>query len=87
MSTAICPACGRANPDSHRFCSQCGAMLSGQAAGAEKQGDEELRKVTVIFSDLSGFAARGSEPETCHFSLAQHAALTPKRVTPEELDH
>jgi class 3 adenylate cyclase/tetratricopeptide (TPR) repeat protein len=32
-------------------------MLPGQAAGDEKQGDEELRKVTVIFSDLSGYTS------------------------------
>jgi class 3 adenylate cyclase len=32
-------------------------MLPGQAAGAEKHGDEELRKVTVIFSDICGYAA------------------------------
>ncbi len=32
-------------------------MLSGQVIRAETQGDEELRKVTVIFSDLSGYTA------------------------------
>ena len=57
MSTLICPACGSANSDSHRFCSQCGGILSGQAVGSEEQGNEDLRKVTAIFSDLSGYTA------------------------------
>jgi class 3 adenylate cyclase/tetratricopeptide (TPR) repeat protein len=57
MSTVNCPACGGANPDSHRFCSQCGAMLPEQAVGVEKEDSEELRKVTAIFSDLSGYTA------------------------------
>jgi class 3 adenylate cyclase len=57
MSTVNCPACGSANPNSPRFCSHCGAVLPGRTAGVEKQAEEEPRKVTVVFSDISGYTA------------------------------
>ncbi len=57
MPVINCPACGSTNPDSHRFCSIAEAMLPGWASGAEKQAEEELRKVTVLFSDISGYTA------------------------------
>lgn len=47
-----CDNCGFENPDGARFCNQCGSTLSAST------GDRgELRQITVIFSDLSGFTA------------------------------
>ncbi len=50
-----CARCGQANPDEARFCSQCGAPVSGDSpvpAAARKV-------VTILFADVTGFTALG----------------------------
>lgn len=48
---AACPACSAANEPGAAFCGECGAAL---AAEVPKPAGE-LRQVTVLFADLSGF--------------------------------
>ncbi len=67
---AICPACGRENPEGFRFCGFCTAPLSGSPAGGR-----ELRKtVTVVFCDVVGSTALGEtvDPETLRVMLARY---------------
>ncbi len=51
-----CPACSRDIPETSKFCPECGTVLSHYPGAVLAQG-EELRQVTVIFSDLSGYTA------------------------------
>src|SRR5919201_685763 len=52
-----CPTCGRANPDGFKFCGECGAPLTGQAAPGR-----ELRKlVTAVFCDITGSTSLGEQ--------------------------
>jgi class 3 adenylate cyclase len=53
-----CPACGTANPDTQKFCGECGAKLPTQAAG-----EEQRKTVTVLFSDVTGSTALGEQLE------------------------
>lgn len=46
-----CPSCGFANPDSHKFCSECGAPTGRPHHEAER------RALTVMFCDLAGSTA------------------------------
>ena len=57
---AVCPACGTENPESSKFCNECGAPL-GEAPSAL----EERKVVTVLFCDLVGFTAASehADPE------------------------
>ncbi|MCT8974760.1 adenylate/guanylate cyclase domain-containing protein [Microbaculum marinisediminis] len=50
---ASCPACGAPVEPGDRFCGACGGVLPDVAAAAAPAG--EMRPVTVLFSDLSGF--------------------------------
>jgi class 3 adenylate cyclase/tetratricopeptide (TPR) repeat protein len=52
-----CPTCGADIPDTSKFCSECGAMMAGQPAGAPDGKSEDLRIITAVFSDLSGYTA------------------------------
>lgn len=47
-----CASCQSLNPDSHRFCSQCGAALSVPAAAPPAWG--ELKVATIFFADIVG---------------------------------
>ncbi len=63
-----CPACAAPNPDTTKFCGECGGRLP------VKTVDEEQRKtVTVLFSDVTGSTALGEqlEPETLRRMLAR----------------
>jgi class 3 adenylate cyclase/tetratricopeptide (TPR) repeat protein len=51
-----CPACNAAIPETSKFCPECGTVLAKHPGSAPVQA-EELRQVTVIFSDLSGYTA------------------------------
>src|SRR5688500_2358799 len=59
-----CPSCGTENPPGAKFCIECGTGLGG-GAGATVQRpaaeaevrQEERRKATVLFADLSGYTA------------------------------
>jgi class 3 adenylate cyclase/tetratricopeptide (TPR) repeat protein len=48
-----CPACQHTNPDSARYCAQCGTFLRPDREGASPENGER-RYVTVLFSDLVG---------------------------------
>ncbi len=50
---AGCPACGAPVEPGDRFCGACGASLPESAASAAPAG--EMRPVSVLFCDLSGF--------------------------------
>lgn len=54
-----CRACGMQNPPSSRFCGNCGSALTPAAETRPSEG--ELRPVTVLFADLSGFTALASD--------------------------
>jgi class 3 adenylate cyclase/tetratricopeptide (TPR) repeat protein len=49
-----CANCGYANEPDDRFCGGCGAAL-GRKEAADSEG--ELRPVTIVFADLSGYTA------------------------------
>lgn len=54
-----CRACGAQNPPSARFCGNCGSALAPVPETRPSEG--ELRPVTVLFADLSGFTALASD--------------------------
>jgi class 3 adenylate cyclase len=57
---AVCPSCGRENPDEFAFCGHCGAALASAPAA------REVRKtVTVLFADVVGSTSLGEsrDPE------------------------
>lgn len=47
-----CPSCGHKNTDKSKFCRECGAGLE---TGGKRQ--DELKLVTILFADISGFTA------------------------------
>ena len=59
---AICPACGKENPDGFQFCGFCTAPLTEQPRSSVQ---EERKIVTVLFCDLVGFtaASEAADPE------------------------
>ena len=66
---ALCPACGRENPDDSRFCGSCGAAL------AEVAPPRDVRKtVTVVFCDVTGSTALGEQldPESLRRVMARY---------------
>ena len=66
---ALCPACGRENPDDSRFCGSCGAPL------AEVAPPRDVRKtVTVVFCDVTGSTALGEQldPESLRRVMARY---------------
>src|SRR5262245_38545182 len=67
-----CPACGHENPDSSRFCGQCGTALEVAAAPAR----EERKVVTILFTDLVGSTAQaeGLDPEDVRATLSSYYA-------------
>ncbi|HYF62009.1 MAG TPA: adenylate/guanylate cyclase domain-containing protein [Herpetosiphonaceae bacterium] len=59
----ICPHCHTRNPESSRFCAQCGTLLAAASVPII-----ERRRVTVVFADLVGFTAfaEHTDPEQVH---------------------
>lgn len=55
----VCGACGEPNPPGARFCGSCGSGLSAPAETRAPEG--ELRPVSVLFADLSGFTTLAGE--------------------------
>lgn len=58
-----CAFCLSPNPDSHRFCSQCGAALAAPATAAPAWG--ELKVATIFFADIVSSTTHiaGLDPE------------------------
>ena len=67
-----CPACGQENPDTSRFCGQCGTAL----VAAQPPPREERKVVTVLFTDLVGSTAlaEGRDPEDVRATLSSYYA-------------
>ncbi|MEP7355776.1 MAG: adenylate/guanylate cyclase domain-containing protein, partial [Anaerolineales bacterium] len=59
----ICPRCQTLNPDTARFCSNCGQALEAQPQPRPTEGERKL--VTVLFADVVGSTAMGErlDPE------------------------
>jgi class 3 adenylate cyclase/tetratricopeptide (TPR) repeat protein len=59
----ICPHCHTRNPETARFCAQCGTVLADVSPPVI-----ERRRVTVVFADLVGFTtfAEQTDPEQVH---------------------
>jgi class 3 adenylate cyclase/tetratricopeptide (TPR) repeat protein len=72
-----CRACGAENPATARFCGNCGTALE-TAGQAVRPADGELRPVTVLFADLSGFTelSGNHDPEDVQNLLNDFFALT-----------
>jgi class 3 adenylate cyclase/tetratricopeptide (TPR) repeat protein len=67
-----CPACGHANEDGAKFCSECGAALATKRAVTH----EERKVVTALFVDLVGFTSRSEQldPEDVRALLSPYYA-------------
>src|SRR5207244_4974483 len=76
---AICPACGKENPDEFAFCGFCATPLSTPAATT---GAKERKVVSVLFCDLVGFtaASEGADPEEVQARIAPYHARTRERI-------
>ena len=59
---AICPSCGKENPDGFKFCGFCTAPLTEQSRASIQ---EERKVVSALFCDLVGFtaASEAADPE------------------------
>lgn len=70
-----CRGCGAENPAAARFCGSCGTALGPMPEARSSEG--ELRPVTVVFADLSGFTALSGErdPEDVQRLLNDFFAL------------
>jgi len=59
-----CPACGKTNPPGSKFCNGCGQVLPAHPPESEPAAfvpgaprTAERKRITVMFSDLSGYTA------------------------------
>lgn len=70
-----CTRCQQDNPETARFCNQCGAPLAATAA-------PELRRLTVMFCDLVGSVELASQldPEDWHALLASYQSAAGNAV-------
>jgi class 3 adenylate cyclase len=68
---AVCPACGRDNPEGFQFCGFCASPL------APGDGREVRKTVTVLFSDVTGSTELGEllDPESLRDVLARYFDL------------
>lgn len=73
----LCRGCGAENAAAARFCGNCGSALEAPAPAA-RTAEGELRPVTVLFADLSGFTALSAshDPEDVQNLLNDFFALT-----------
>src|SRR4051794_29385175 len=52
-----CSMCGGINLPAMRFCGYCGRPRSGDQSSAAVAAREEVRLVTALFADISGFTS------------------------------
>jgi class 3 adenylate cyclase len=57
---AICPSCGKENPEGFAFCGFCSAPIAEQPVAATV---EERKVVSVLFCDLVGFTAASEQQD------------------------
>lgn len=65
---AVCPGCGTENPETSRYCSQCGVELGVAPAR------EQRKTVTILFCDVSGSTALGErvDPEALRSIMTRY---------------
>jgi len=82
--SVICPSCGTANESLDRYCGECGKPLTaaGEKTPQPSAPEGELRPVTVLFADLSGFTALSGrlDPEEARDLLNDIFAITDAAV-------
>ena len=73
-----CPACGHDNRPGARFCEACGTPLSTPEAAE----GEQRKRVTVLFSDVTGSTALGErlDPESLRAVMARYFDLARRVV-------
>lgn len=79
----ICRSCGGENPATSRFCGSCGTALGAAAAPpAPRPAEGELRPVTVLFADLSGYTSfsENRDPEDVQNLLNDFFAMTDSTI-------
>jgi class 3 adenylate cyclase len=66
---AVCPSCGKENPDGFQFCGFCTAPLT-----ATSPAREQRKTVTIVFCDVVGSTALGEsvDPEALRALLARY---------------
>jgi len=54
-----CPKCSKINPEDSKFCNECGTLLTTdtQTHSNTSVKEAERKRVTALFSDLSGYTA------------------------------
>ena len=69
-AVAVCPACGKENPEGFQFCGFCTAPLTPQPAA----GREVRKTVSVVFCDVTGSTELGEsmDPEALRALLARY---------------
>jgi class 3 adenylate cyclase len=75
---AVCPSCGKENPDEFAFCGYCSAPLAEQPPRAL----EERKVVSVLFCDLVGFTAASEQqdPEDVRATLRPYHARVKREI-------
>ena len=65
-----CPTCGHDNPDTAKFCGECGAALDAATA----MRGEERKVISVLFCDVVGFthASEQADPEDVRARLGPY---------------
>jgi class 3 adenylate cyclase/tetratricopeptide (TPR) repeat protein len=74
----ICTVCGHANREAARFCDACGGALAADPGAA----GEQRKRVTVLFSDVTGSTALGErlDPESLRAVMAHYFDLARRVV-------
>ena len=69
----ICTQCGQENPETNKFCGECGTL----AVEVLRPAAEERKVVTALFCDLVGFTAvsESADPEDVNAMLDRYAAM------------
>jgi predicted ATPase/class 3 adenylate cyclase len=75
---AVCPNCGKENPEGFRFCGFCTAPLEATPEVAS----EERKVISILFVDLVGFTARshGADPEDVRAALIPYHSLLKREI-------
>jgi class 3 adenylate cyclase/tetratricopeptide (TPR) repeat protein len=76
---AVCPSCGKENPDGFQFCGFCTTPLTAQPALPVQ---EERKVVSVLFCDLVGFTAASeqADPEDVRARLRPYHARVREEI-------